>query len=269
MPHLKRGSVKISYDVVGAGPAVLMIQGIAVIGNGWKPQVDAMSSHFQFATFDHRGIGASSPVKGTMTIDEMVDDAIAIMDDLNWSSAHIVGHSMGGVIAQQLAVSHPTRVKSLTLMCTVARGANAVKMSLPMLLTAIRMHIGPRRSRRRAFLELLMPRPHLNSVDAEMLATALAPLFGYDLACQPMVAMKQAGALKKQDMSHALADVRVPTLIINAQYDRIAPPHFGRDLHERIAGSRFIEIPDAAHGVPIQKPDLINTLLQEHWISAP
>jgi aminoacrylate hydrolase len=207
MRSLNHHGATLHYELHGAaGEPVLLIQGVGVIGNGWKPQVDGLSASHRLLTFDNRGIGQSTLAKGApFSIEQMADDARALMDAAGWDSAHVVGHSMGGVIAQRLALTHPKRVRSLALLCTVARGKDAVRMTPQMMWTALRTSLGPKAARRRAFLELIYPKPFLVTADCTALAAELAPLFGHDLATQPPIAMKQAMALRRHDCSGELS----------------------------------------------------------------
>ena len=271
MPTFNHCGAALHYELHGhAGPPVLLIQGVGVIGHGWKPQVDGLASTHRMLTFDNRGIGLSSLRRGApFSIEQMAEDARALLDAAGWDSAHVVGHSMGGVIAQRLALAAPSRVQSLSLLCTVAHGADAVRMTPRMLWTALRSNLGPKPSRRRAFLGLIYPAPFLATADCAALAATLAPLFGHDLAGQSPVAMKQAMALRKHDCSPELSQLAgVPTLVLSAAHDPIAPPRFGRALAALIPGARFLEIPDASHAVPIQHAVEVNRLLAAHIAAA-
>ena len=107
-----------------------MVQGVGVAGCGWRPQVDALSPSFRVITFDNRGIGGSTRGSAPLTIDLMADDALAIADAESLERFHLVGHSMGGLIAQAAAIRARPRILSLTLMCTFADGREGSKMSL-------------------------------------------------------------------------------------------------------------------------------------------
>jgi pimeloyl-ACP methyl ester carboxylesterase len=109
-----------------------------------------------------------------------------------------------------------------------------------MLLLGVRSRIGPRRARRRAFLEMVMQPAALREMDRDQLAAELAPLFGHDLADQPPIALKQLSALRAYDASDRLGRIAVPTLVMSAAHDPIAPPRYGRALAEGIPGARFL-----------------------------
>jgi 3-oxoadipate enol-lactonase len=110
-----------------------------------------------------------------------------------------------------------------------------------------------------------MPGTMLGEIDCDSLAAELEPLFGHDLAVQPAVAMKQLSALRAYDATSRLGEIAdIPTLVLSASHDPIAPPVFGCALASAIAGARFVEFEDASHGLPIQHPARVNTLLREH-----
>ena len=135
---------------------MLFIQGVGVHGGGWKPQADALAARHQCLTFDNRGMGQSQPLTTALSIDVMAEDALALMDAAGWGAAHIVGHSMGGLIAQRVALMNRARVRSLALLCTISRGRDATTPTPWIIWVGLRSNIGTKRSRRRAFLEMVM-----------------------------------------------------------------------------------------------------------------
>ena len=248
---------------------MLLIQGVGVVGEGWRPQVDGLSSRFDLVTFDNRGIGASESGAGPLTIEGMARDALALMDALGIERFHAAGHSMGGVIAQQLALSSPLRVKSLAFLCTFSRGRQAARLTPDILAAGLRTRIGSRRMRRNAFLELVMPPSFLGDHDRDKLAEELRALFGHDLADQPPVVMQQLRAMARYDAMPRLAELSsIPVLVVSATHDRIALPRYGRELTDAIGGAHFVEIPDAGHGVTIQRAEEVNALLGQHFDAA-
>jgi pimeloyl-ACP methyl ester carboxylesterase len=229
MPTIDTPGASLLYSRSGDGPPVLLIQGVGVVGNGWTPQVEGLRGRFTLVSFDNRGIGASVNRDGRLTINEMAADALAILDAEGIDRVHVAGHSMGGVIAQALALRAPARIKSLAFLCTFAKGKDGSKITLPMLATALRMRIGTRAMRRDAFLELIMPKRYLQQIERPALAARLAPLFGHDLAEQPPIVMKQLGAMSKYDAGARLA---------------------GRLLRGRVFLPGVAESDNAATGVP-------------------
>ena len=150
----------------------------------------------------------------------------------------------------------------------MARGKHAVRFTRRTLWTAVRTSVGSRPARRRAFLELIYPKPFLATADCAALAVEVAAFFGHDLAEQPPVAMKQALALRRHDCHRELSGLRnIPTLVVSAAHDPIAPPRFGRQLAGSIPDARYVEFADASHEVTIQHAAELNRLLAD-WVSS-
>lgn len=274
MPRLTLPSgMSIAYRAYGDRqcPPVLFIQGAGVPASGWLPQLESLSKRFHCAAFDNRGIGESGPVTSPFRLEDMRSDALAVINALGWESAHVVGHSIGGLVAQSHVLASRARVRSLTLMCTFRSGAEPSRLTAWMVWTGLRTYVGTRSMRRRAFLEMILSdeelrtRTRADTLDA--FARELEPLFGRDLADPAPIAMKQLAAASKFDATsrlHELADIR--TLVLSGTHDRLALPEFGRALARAIPGARYEER-DAAHGLPITRAGEVNALLAEHFES--
>jgi len=262
MAILQTGPVDLYYELSGKGPPVILIQGVGVLGEGWRREVAELDKNFQTLIFDNRGIGQSARRAAEITIEAMAEDVLALMDSLQWDSAHLVGHSMGGVIAQQFALTAPTRVRSLSLLCTFARGKDAARPTPWVIWMSLRTRLGTRRMKRRAFLEMLLPKHSLRNADVQALAAEFGALIGRDLATQPPILMKQLKALARHDTSTRLHELkRIPTLVVSAQEDKIALPKYGRQLAEKIPGARFELLEAASHGVIIDQASRVNQFL--------
>lgn len=240
----------------GEGSPVLLVQGVGVAGCGWQPQIEALGGDHEVAWFDNRGVGASPGDPGSVR--KMAEDALGVMDALGWESASIVGHSLGGVIAQQMAVLAPERVQRLALLCTFARGRSALSLHPAALWMNLRTMVGTKAMRRRAFFELVTD-PEV-AVD-EPAITQLERAFGRGLADLPAAAQKQVMALARADLRQDLAALDLPTLVVSATHDRVAPVSQGPLLAEALRG-RFVEVP-GGHAVPVQDAPRINALLRE------
>jgi 3-oxoadipate enol-lactonase len=269
MPTLSTRGARVSYSRTGTGPAVLMIQGVGAIGNVWRPQVEALQDRFSVITFDNRGIGASTIEDGLLTVEAMANDALAILEAEGIDRCHVVGHSMGGLIAMQLALTAPAGVSSLALLCTFPDGPSGARPKPGMIGTALRTRIGTRRMRRRAFLEMIISREGMRRGDPERLAAYMSELFERDLADQPPIIMRQLRAMGRFNPSRELRSLAtVRTRVVSGQEDRIATPACGRKLASAIPGSTYVELPNAGHAVPIESPPVINRLLIEHITEA-
>ena len=266
MSSLDRDGLTLAYSRTGVGPAVVLVQGVGVIGNGWAPQAQSLTSRFTVITIDNRGIGRSKLDGRQLTVEDMAADVLAVADAEAIDRFHLAGHSMGGVIAQQVALTATARIISLALLCTFLKGRQGTLIAPAMLPSAIRARVGTRRLRRRAFVELIMPRAYLAAVDRDRLCDDLGSLFGRDLADQPPIVMRQLRAMGRFDASGHLATLApIPTLVVSAAHDCIARPAYGRALAAAIPGARYVELSEAGHAMTIQCADAVNALLLEHF----
>ena len=265
MKQLQRPDATIRYIREGTGTPLVLVQGAGVIGEGWRPQIDALRASHAIVALDNRGIGGSTYRASALTIEDMAADVLAIADAEGFDRFHLAGHSIGGLIAQEIALRARPRVLGLALVCTFERGGQASRLTPAIIWKGLRTRIGTRAMRRQAFMELVMPGGYLAGVDREALASQLATLFGHDLADQPAIVMKQLGAASRFDASGRLEDLAgVPTLVLSARHDAIARPEYGRALAARIPGARYVEIADGGHAVTIQCAREVNALLAGH-----
>jgi pimeloyl-ACP methyl ester carboxylesterase len=261
---LELDGCRLQYTTRGTGPPILFVQGVGVHGDGWLPQVERLAGDHACVFFDHRGLGRSQPRGAPISVERLAADALAILDAERIDAAHVVGHSLGGLVALQLAAAARARVSSLALLCTFADGSKAGRGGRVLLL-GLRTRIGTARMRARAFLQLVLPPAALARADLGPLVRSLQPLFGHDLAHQPPVAMAQLRAMRACDLTARLRELAgIPTLVVSAAHDLIAPPALGRALAAGIPGARFVELPDAAHGATVTHADATTALLRAH-----
>jgi pimeloyl-ACP methyl ester carboxylesterase len=263
---LSHAGCPVAYEVRGDGPPVVFIQGCAAHGCACRPQVNGLADRYRCLSFDNRGIGGSVPAGGPITVEQMADDTRALMDAQGWADAHVVGHSLGGLVAIHLALTAPERARSLALLCTFARGRDAAPPTLGMAWYGLRSRVGTPRMRRQAFLHLVLSPEELAGADPDALAEELAGVFGHDLGDPPPVTGDQLRAMRAYDATPRLAELaggRV--LVASAEHDRIAPPALGRALADGIPGARYVEFTGAAHGLPVRHAERVNALLHEHF----
>src|SRR5262245_21861901 len=142
MQMIEHRGCRLAYAVSGQGPPVVFIQGTGVHGSGWGPQVEELAAHYQCLSFDNRAIGASQPMGAKITVEQISEDARALMDAQGWKTAHIVGHSLGGLVALHLGLSARSRVRSLALLCSFSRGSDATSLSWQMFWLGLRTYLG-------------------------------------------------------------------------------------------------------------------------------
>jgi 3-oxoadipate enol-lactonase len=247
---------RLHYDLAGKrdGTPVLMIQGLGVDSRGWALQRPRFGRKHRLLLMDNRGVGRSDCPPGPYDLVEMAGDAIACLDAAGIERAHVVGASMGGVIAQVLGVLYPERVRSLTLACTACRHhqwrrelleewANDVSVhGMRALVTSEGMQwlIGPRLQRRfGAFINVLGP---------------------LVLQTKPQAFVAQVRGIL--DMSDSMRDdlhqITAPTLVITGTQDSLTPVGDAEELHELISTSRLVLLSGAAHGIMAETPIAFN-----------
>src|SRR5947208_9305985 len=130
MPAISAGEIELDYERSGEGPPLLLIMGMSGTALHWgEPFLDALGRDFEVIVYDHRGVGASSRLEGPLTIAQLAGDAAGLLDALGIESAHVLGISMGGMVAQELALARGELVRTLTLGCTFCGGADSMPTS--------------------------------------------------------------------------------------------------------------------------------------------
>jgi pimeloyl-ACP methyl ester carboxylesterase len=240
--------------------------GYGMRGVVWRTQIEKLSERCRVAYFDNRGIGASDPIAhDRWSIRDMAEDTARVLDALGWESAHIVGVSMGGMIAQELALAYPERCQSLSLIVTHAGGVLAWMPRLAGLATMLRTSLARTTEIRLRFRkELLYPAHFLAVVDrgemARRIAEAGAPTAD--------TARKQLRAIQGHRARQRLRHVRVPTLIVRAALDQVISPKHSDDLHRLIPGAQMARFEDAGHGVIFQRGPEVSERLLRHIVAA-
>lgn len=247
--------IRISYDTWGArdGSPVLMIQGLGMNARAWALQRGAFGRHHRCIAIDNRGTGHSDAPPGPYDLVRMAQDAIEVLDAEDIPRAHVVGASMGGVIAQILGVVYPDRVHSLTLACTACRHhewrrelladwADEVMAHGMTALTddGMRWLIGSRLQRR-------------FGVFVNVLARVL-------IQTKPHAFAAQVGAIldMSDDMRSELHSITAPTLVITGSQDTLTPLGDAEELAELVTTSRLYVLRGAAHGLMAETPNAFN-----------
>ncbi len=254
MPYVRVGDLRIHYLVRGFGPPVLLLHGLGSCGEDWALlQAPALSQRYRVLMPDLRGHGRSDVPPGPYTVSQMADDIAGFLEATGADSAHVVGLSLGGAVAQALAVRHPERVRSLVLVNTFAR-------------------LRPRgwAEWRRALARFLIPLFNL-AWYAWMEAEELFPYPGQQglrrVAFQRLCATHPAGfraallAAARYDGRKDLARIRVPTLVVAGLEDTVVPLRAKEELAARIPGARLVTVPRSGHATPTDQPVLFNRLL--------
>jgi 3-oxoadipate enol-lactonase len=204
--------VRIAWERVGSGPPLLLIHGLGYARWGWEPVVEPLSRSFEVLLFDNRGIGESDAPPGPYTCAELAGDAVQVLDEAGVERAHVLGTSLGGMVAQELALAHPERVEKLVLACTTPGGAGA----FPLPERTAQLLAGG--ATLRQFVENALepdPRPELvDRILAHREATAQAP--------EAWAAQAAAGAAF--DAFDRAGQIAAPALVLHGDGDVVVDP---------------------------------------------
>ncbi len=244
MPHVTSSDgARIHYEVHGTGEPVLLIMGLGSNAYGWWRTIPWLSQRYQVIAFDNRGTGRSDVPEGPYAIAQMADDAAAVLDVTGHRTAHVVGASLGGMIAQRFALAHPERVRSLILVCTTPGGARAVRAGDDVTAGLVAGGDDPSTTYRRNAWFLYGERtrtqfPERIEEDLEYRNKILTTPLGY---------IGQLQAAMAHDSWDELASIAVPTLVVHGDADLLIPPGNGALLAERIPGAQLVLVPGAGH----------------------
>ena len=262
MTVVSTGEIELDYERSGSGPPLLLIMGMAGTALHWgEPFLDALRSDFEVIVYDHRGVGASSRVEGALTIGELAADAAGLLTALHIDSAHVMGISMGGMVAQELTLAHPGLVRTLTLGATTAQGAGSPPPA-PAVMEGLRAEAmtGSREGITRLAWELnVSPR---FATDDEAWARFLAA--GERRVVALPVMMAQLRAVIEFDTRSRLGQLKLPTLVMHGTFDEVISVANGRTLAKLIPGARLEIFDGAGHLFFLESPERSAELVRAH-----
>ena len=260
MARVRVGELQIAYRTDGRGEPVVLIGGFTIVKESWELQVAELSKHFRVVSFDNRGVGETTAPRKSFTIAEMAADTVGLMDALGIESAHVFGVSMGGLIAQVLALDHPRRVRKVVLGCTTHGGRHAVqpkKEVMELLGKAADPSLPVEESVRMRIPTVFSER--FIQEEPERLEEFVRSSVRYSPT--PEGAAGQMGALSVFNSRRRLGEIRCPVLVITGAEDRMMPPENSRLLAEGIEGAEQYTVAGAGHSFFLEKPDEVNRVL--------
>jgi 3-oxoadipate enol-lactonase len=265
MSHLTVAGRKLFHARSGAGEPLLLIQGMSGTHLAWgEPFVSELERDFDVVAYDHRGVGRSDPVTEGFTTAELAADAAGLLDELGWETAHVLGISMGGMVAQELALAHPERIRSLTLGCTYCGGEGS-ELAPPETIGRLQAGFasGDRELAIRTGFEVNVSAAFAAQPGAYEAFRAMAKA----LPAPIPVIMLQMQAIATHDTSARLPSLALPTLVIHGDEDAMLPIGNGRMIASLIPGARLEVLAGVGHMFWWEQPVRAAELLRAHALA--
>jgi 3-oxoadipate enol-lactonase len=269
MPTARNGTIELYYETTGTGPPILLISGQAMTLDAWWRTVPQLAQNFQVITYDHRDIGRSSHWPWPYLITHMADDAIAVLNAAHIHNAHIYGISLGGMIAQELALRHPDRVNALILGASTAGGTEATLATPQPLTFFIRAGaMAPEEAEWAAvpYNYSLNTRRHHGDRIAQDIAKRVQH------QTNTLAYLHQIAAAAAHNTITRLHHINTPTLITHGAEDQVIPPRNAHTLHNTIPHAQLKIWPNAGHLYTTDEPQAdqhINQFLLQHTTTIP
>jgi len=248
--------VRIAYDVRGEGEPLALIMGLGYGRWGWEPVLEPLAAGYRVITFDNRGYGDSDAPPGPYTAAQLAGDTLAVLDAVGVERAHVVGASLGGAVAQELALRHGGRIEKLVLMATMSGVSNMHPLPAPTLaLMAEAPTLDPAVAVRRFVENALEPEPDPAVVERIVAIRVAKPP-------DPAGWAAQAGIWATFDVWEELPRIEAPTLVVQGEGDVVVDPRNAALLAERIPGAELRMVP-GGHLFFWNRPDALVSLLAE------
>lgn len=248
------GDVTLNYRIEGDGEPLVCIHGVGSYLEAWEGVASRLKGRFTVLTFDLRGHGKSSKIHGRYEIDDFVTETLALADKAGFSTFNLVGFSLGGMIAQRLALTHLERLRNLVLLSTVAGRTPQERTRVLERLAALRA--GTPADHHNASLSRWLTEDF-----QERNPETIALLRARDAENDPACYASAYRVLAETDFGGFLDQIRCPTLIATGEDDVGSNPRMARYMHERIPGSKLQILPGLRHSILIEAPELVAHLL--------
>ena len=265
MPYtIASDGTRIHYELHGAGAPVLLIMGLGSNAYGWYRTIPWLAERYRVVAFDNRGTGRSDVPDGAYSIAQMAADAAAVLDAAGCDAAHVVGASLGGMIAQRFAVAYPQRLCSLVLVCTTPGGPHAVQPAQDVLEALVAGGDNPSDGYRRNawFLYGERTRQHHPDRIEEDLA------YRNKIPTTPAGYLGQVQAAMGHDVWDALPAIQVPTLVLHGDADLLVPTENGKRLAAQIPAAQLMLVPGAGHMLQTDGGDVVRESVLNFFAAA-
>jgi pimeloyl-ACP methyl ester carboxylesterase len=257
VPIAQLDSFSVYYEEYGAGDAIVLCSGIGADHQAWKLQTAFLRNHMRVIVFDNPGVGHTTGLVGPYTAVLFADVLADLLSYLDVANAHVVGASMGGIVAQELALRHPTLVRSLQLHCTWAR-ADRYLVSLFQSWECYAQLVSPLDLARQIWLWVFTPNWYNDRF--ERLADLEREVRENPLPQSPRAFCDQAAACRGHDAFDRLAGIEAPTLVTVGDRDLLAPAYHSMAIKSRMPAAMLHVWPNMGHAAFWEIPDDFNEL---------
>ena len=250
-------AVRIAWERRGSGEPLLLVHGLGYARWGWEPVAEGLAGEHEVVLFDNRGIGESDAPAGPYSVQMMAEDAVAVLDAAGIGQAHLLGTSLGAMIALKVALDWPERVGRLVLACATPGGSGAAPMPDRTVRLMQEAATLPQEVALRRFVE--------NALGREPDPALVDRIMEHRLATgQPPAAWAaQAAAGAAFDVGDRVGEIRAPTLVLTGDEDAVVDPRNSELLQERIPGSRLEIFPGAGHLFFWERPEQFVQVVSE------
>lgn len=259
--HVRAGELDIWTEQVGEGPDVLLIGGAGDTVESWQFQLDGLADRYRLTAFDNRGAGRTAMPGARVSVEDMADDAAAVLAALDVSSAHVAGFSGGSIIAQELALRHPELVRSLVLQSTWAVMDPYARSWVRFIRWLVEVAPSERAFLEGFFLDIYTARAHNDGTVAQFIDEVLA--FPYKQSTEDLQAFLDA--FVDHDTTDRLGAISAPTLVLAGGRDPTSRPELCHAVAERIPGAHIEVMKEEAHQPFQEVPDAWNARVDTFW----
>jgi pimeloyl-ACP methyl ester carboxylesterase len=265
MKLAQSGGVRIAYEERGIGPPVLLVHGLGYDHHGWGPLPALLDENFRLLLLDNRGVGESDAPEGPYTVAELAADALAVLDAAGVERAHVVGVSLGGFVAQEIAISNADRVDRLVLLSTSPGGPN----QYPMPAGTVEVFGAYRRMEREVALRLAVENSCGERAVRER-PDLVDEVYAYRLERAPPVEpwLAQLAAGSEFNVFDRIPEITAPTFVLVGGGDVVIDPRNSELLVNRIPGARLEVVPDRGHLLFWEEPELVAREVREFLLGS-
>jgi 3-oxoadipate enol-lactonase len=257
MPEVQVNGIDLFYDIKGAGEPLLLIAGFLCEHSYWSLLMPSLVKQYQVIRLDNRGMGRSSAPDSPYSIQQMANDAAALLERIGIDKVHVVGHSMGGQIAQELVLAHPQKVKSLMLISSLAKGDgrfNSIVETWGDLPGTIDLKL---------YQKIVFPWIFTDAFYSipEVIEQLIEWAVNYPFPPTTHGLYHQSRAILGSDTKDRLTKIQCPTLVLVGRQDILTPVKFSEQLAQGIPHAELVVLDRGGHGFLIESPDAVASVM--------